>query len=122
MPKSDRVRLSLIDSRIADGVQDIGDPAGRGGIAGRALRRLVGEMHDFLGMETGSDRVEVLCRQTPVRIAPRALHEIELALHALDEAGTQLLLQRAIVAGSGGERVIEGAGMERHTIVLGRRG
>ena len=122
MPKSDRGGVGLIGSRIADGVQDICDPAGCRGIAGRALSRLVGEMHDFFGMETGSDRVEMLCRQTPVRIAPGALHQIELALHTLDEAGAQLLFQRAIVAGGGGERVIEGAGMERHASSLGRRG
>ena len=119
MPKSDRVRSNLVVSRITDGVQDIGDLAGRGGIAGRALRRLVCEMHDLFGMETGGDRMKMLCRQAPVRIAPGALHEIELALDAFDEAGSQFRFQGAIVASGGGKRVIEGAGMERHAIGLG---
>lgn len=118
MPKSDRVRSILIVSRIANGIQNIRYLAGRGGIAGRALGGLVGEMHDLFSMKTGGDRVKMLCRQAPVRIAPGALHEIELALDALNEADAQLRFQGAIVASGGSKRVIEGAGMERHSIGL----
>lgn len=122
LPKIDRERSGLIVSRIANGIQNIRYLAGRGGIAGRALGGLVGEMHDLFSMKTGGDRVKMLCRQAPVRIAPGALHEIELALDAFDEAGAQLRFQSAIVASGGGKRVIEGAGMERHAIDLDRRG
>ena len=109
-------------SRTADGLHDIGDLAKGGGIAGGALCRLVGEMHDLFGMETGGDRVKMLCRETPIRVAPGALHEIELTFDAFDETRAQLRFQSAIVASGGGKRVIEGAGMERHAIGLGRRG
>ena len=79
-------------------------------------------MHDLFGMETGGDRVKMLCREPPIRVAPGALHKIELTFNAFDETRAQLRFQGAIVASGGGKRVIEGAGMERHAIGLGRRG
>lgn len=104
--------------RATDGIYPRGDLPQGDRIARHALRRFIGEAHDLFGMEAGSHGIEMLSSHPPIRVAPGTLHQIELPFHAFCKTGAQLRLERAVVSRSGGERVIEGAGVERHAIGL----
>lgn len=64
-----------------------GDVAQDGGLAGRALQRLIGERDELFGMECGGEALQPHGRHFPIAIASRTAQQIELAARGFDKCG-----------------------------------
>lgn len=89
-------------------------PANDGGLSGRGVKCLLGQLHQRIGMEAGGKPFDAHGRDVPIAIAASARQQVNLPRQTGDERFAQFREQQGIIACRCGKCRFKGSGFVGH--------